>query len=76
MCIDPQMQANKWIKNREGVNLEGKMKSFNDGDFLKQLELSIQYGLPFLFENLDEYLDPVIDNVLERNFIPVLYSKE
>lgn len=70
------MQANKWIKNREGVNLEGKMKSFNDGDFLKQLELSIQYGLPFLFENLDEYLDPVIDNVLERNFIPVLNSKE
>lgn len=70
------MQANKWIKTREGLNLDGKMKSFNDGDFLKQLELSIQYGLPFLFENLDEYLDPVIDNVLERNFIPVLYSKE
>eukprot|EP00210_Caulerpa_lentillifera_P005286 g5050.t1 len=70
LCIDPQMQANNWIKNREGKNLEGKMKSFHDGDFLKQLELSIQYGLPFLFENLEEYIDPVIDNVLEQNFIP------
>ena len=34
---------------------------------MKQLELAVQYGLPFLFENLDEYIDPVIDPVLEKN---------
>ena len=28
----------------------------------------MQYGLPFLFENVDEYIDPVIDPVLEKNF--------
>uniref|UniRef100_A0A061RTL5 Dynein heavy chain 1, cytosolic n=1 Tax=Tetraselmis sp. GSL018 TaxID=582737 RepID=A0A061RTL5_9CHLO len=68
LCIDPQMQAVTWIKAREGKNLEGKVKTFNDTDFLKQLELAIQYGFPFLFENLDEYIDPVIDPVLEKNF--------
>ncbi|KAK9868729.1 hypothetical protein WJX84_008574 [Apatococcus fuscideae] len=69
LCIDPQMQAVTWIKRREGKQLEGKMKSFNDSDALKQLELAIQYGLPFLFENIDEYIDPVVDPVLEKNFV-------
>jgi len=66
LCIDPQMQAVRWIKHREGKNLIGKIKTFSDGDFLKQLELAVKYGLPFLFENVGEHLDPVIDNVLER----------
>ncbi|KXZ49756.1 DHC2 protein [Gonium pectorale] len=70
LCIDPQMQAVNWIKSREGKMLEGKVKTFNDSDFLKQLELAIQYGFPFLFENLDEYIDPVIDPVLEKNLVP------
>ena len=69
LCIDPQMQAVNWIKRREGKNLDGKVKTFNDADFLKQLELAVQYGLPFLFENLDEYIDPVIDPVLEKNIV-------
>ena len=34
---------------------------------MKQLELAIKYGFPFLFKNVDEYIDPVIDNVLEKN---------
>ena len=41
--------------------------TFNDPDFLKQLELAIKYGFPVLFKDVDEYLDPVIDNVLEKN---------
>lgn len=41
--------------------------TFNDSDFLKQLELAIKYGFPFLFQDVDEYIDPVIDNVLEKN---------
>ncbi|KAL3146422.1 Dynein heavy chain cytoplasmic [Trebouxia sp. C0010 RCD-2024] len=58
-----------WIKKREGKQLEGRVKTFNDSDFLKHLEMAIQYGFPFLFENLDEYIDPVIDPVLEKSFI-------
>ena len=41
--------------------------TFNSPDFLKQLELAIKYGFPFLFKDVDEYIDPVIDNVLEKD---------
>ncbi|XP_075256614.1 dynein axonemal heavy chain 10-like [Convolutriloba macropyga] len=65
-CIDPQEQAINWIKNKEADhNL--KICTMNDPDFLKHLEMSIKYGFPFLFKDCDEYLDPVIDNVLEKN---------
>ncbi|XP_030074215.1 dynein axonemal heavy chain 10 [Microcaecilia unicolor] len=66
LCIDPQQQALNWIKKKEEKhNL--KISSFNDPDFLKQLEMAIKYGFPFLFQDVDEYIDPVIDNVLEKN---------
>ncbi|XP_043925694.1 dynein axonemal heavy chain 10 [Protopterus annectens] len=66
LCIDPQQQALNWIKKKEEKhNL--KVSSFNDPDFLKQLEMAIKYGFPFLFQDVDEYIDPVIDNVLEKN---------
>ncbi|MGH0114673.1 UNVERIFIED_CONTAM: hypothetical protein FKN15_033990 [Acipenser sinensis] len=66
LCIDPQQQALNWIKKKEEKN-NLKVSSFNDPDFLKQLEMAIKYGFPFLFQDVDEYIDPVIDNVLEKN---------
>lgn len=66
LCIDPQKQAVTWIKKREAAN-NLKISSFNEPDFLKQLEMAITYGFPFLFEDVDEYIDPVIDNILEKN---------
>lgn len=44
-----------------------QVATFHDTDFLKQLELAIKYGFPFLFKDVDEYIDPVIENVLEKN---------
>uniref|UniRef100_A0A182TQL6 AAA+ ATPase domain-containing protein n=1 Tax=Anopheles melas TaxID=34690 RepID=A0A182TQL6_9DIPT len=66
LCIDPQQQALSWIRKREAPN-NLKTLSFNDKDFLKQLEMAIKYGTPVLFQDVDDYIDPVIDNVLERN---------
>ncbi|ELK26424.1 Dynein heavy chain 10, axonemal [Myotis davidii] len=66
LCIDPQQQALNWIKRKEEKN-NLRVASFNDPDFLKLLEMSIKYGTPFLFHDVDEYIDPVIDNVLEKN---------
>jgi len=45
--------------------------NINDGAgvFLKSLENAIRHGKPFLFENIDEELDPTIDPILEKNFI-------
>eukprot|EP01029_Cantina_marsupialis_P011410 TRINITY_DN2544_c0_g2_i1.p1 TRINITY_DN2544_c0_g2~~TRINITY_DN2544_c0_g2_i1.p1 ORF type:complete len:1685 (+),score=666.38 TRINITY_DN2544_c0_g2_i1:710-5056(+) len=66
LCIDPQQQAVNWIKKKESKsNLT--VRTFNDADFMKHLELAIQFGNPFLFENIDEELDPMIDPVLEKN---------
>lgn len=66
VCIDPQQQALNWIKKKEEKHL--KISSFSDSDFLKQLEMAIKYGFPFLFQDIDDYVDPVIDNVLEKNW--------
>lgn len=66
LCIDPQQQALAWIKKRETPN-KLKILTFNDSDFIKQLEMCIMYGTPVLFQDVDDYIDPVIDNVLEKN---------
>jgi dynein heavy chain, axonemal len=68
LCIDPQQQAVSWIKRTyAGKNLT--VKQLTDSDFMKHLELAIQFGNPFLFENVDEELDPMLDPILERNII-------
>lgn len=43
------------------------MLSFNDPQFLRQLEMAIKYGYPVLFQDVNEYIDPVVDNILEKN---------
>ncbi|KAF9424735.1 hypothetical protein HW555_000036 [Spodoptera exigua] len=66
LCIDPQTQALSWIKKKETKN-NLKVLSFNDPQFLRQLEMAIKYGMPVLFQDVNEYIDPVVDNVLEKN---------
>lgn len=66
LCIDPQQQALNWIKRKEEKsNL--KILNFNDHDFLKFLDMAIKYGSPVLFQDVDDYIDPVVDNVIQRN---------
>ena len=59
-------QAVAWIKSREGRQLDGRIRMQTERDFLKQLELALQYGFPFLVANLDEWLDPILDPLLEK----------
>lgn len=66
LCVDPQQQAVTWIK-RTYADQNLTVKSLSDSDFMKHLELAIQFGNPFLFENVDEELDPMLDPVLEKN---------
>ncbi len=60
------LQAVNWIRKREEKN-NLKISTFNNPDFIKQLELAIKFGYPFMFKDVDEYIDPVIDTVLDRN---------
>ncbi|CAH8660135.1 unnamed protein product [Schistosoma rodhaini] len=66
LCIDPQGQANKWIKNMEKDNKLQIIK-LNDTHYLRTLENAIQFGLPILMENIGEELDPILEPILQRS---------
>ncbi|XP_073447685.1 dynein axonemal heavy chain 1 [Aquarana catesbeiana] len=61
--IDPQGQANRWIKNLEKDNGLDVVK-LSDRDFLRSLENAIRFGKPFMLENVGEELDPALEPIL------------
>ena len=63
LMIDPQGQANKWIKNSEKENKISVVK-LTDSDYMRTLENSIQFGNPVLIENVAEELDPSLEPLL------------
>ena len=63
LMIDPQNQANKWIKSMEKDN-DLRIIKLTDGDYLRTLENAIQFGLPVLLENIGEELDPSLEPLL------------
>ena len=65
LMIDPQGQANKWVKNMEKSNALVIIK-LTDSDFVRNLENAITFGLPVLLENVKEELDPILDSVLQK----------
>ncbi|XP_069052852.1 dynein axonemal heavy chain 7 isoform X2 [Lepisosteus oculatus] len=63
LMIDPQGQANKWVKNMEKANSLHIIK-LSDSDFVRTLENCIQFGTPVLLENVGEELDPILEPLL------------
>ncbi|KAK2152282.1 hypothetical protein LSH36_335g03002 [Paralvinella palmiformis] len=63
LFIDPQGQANKWIKTLERDNGIDVIK-LSDKDFLRSLENAIRFGKPCLLENVGEELDPALEPIL------------
>jgi len=68
LCIDPQRQANKYIK------LYGKAVSSagmnvckpSDPNVMMTLELGVQFGRWVLLENIGESLDPALEPILQQ----------
>jgi hypothetical protein len=61
--IDPQGQANKWIKNMErdrGLDLI----KLSDKDMLRTLENGIRFGRAVLLESVGEALDAALEPLL------------
>ena len=54
--IDPQIQANTWIKNMEtGIKTIRPTQSTKELEMI--LENAIQVGMPLLLENIGETID-------------------
>ena len=65
LCIDPQTQAKKWIKNKERKQNLIVIK-LTEGNYLKKLENAIRLGTPVLCEDIEETLDPALEPVLQK----------
>ena len=63
LMIDPQEQANRWIRSMEEEN-QLKVVKMTDGHLLRILENSIRIGLPVLLEDVGEVLDPALEPIL------------
>lgn len=63
LMIDPQGQANKWVKNME-KDLQLAVIKLTDADYMRNLENCIQFGNPLLLENVGEELDPSLEPLL------------
>ncbi|XP_038526379.1 dynein heavy chain 3, axonemal isoform X1 [Canis lupus familiaris] len=66
LMIDPQGQANKWIKNMEKANKLSIIK-FSDANYVRTLENALQFGTPVLLENVGEELDAFIEPILLKS---------
>ena len=65
LMIDPQNQANAWVKAMETKNAL-KVIKLTDGNYLRTLESSIRVGNPVLVEDIGETLDPALEPVLQK----------
>ena len=65
LMIDPQGQANRWIR-KMCADQSLMVIKLSEKDFLRTLENGIRYGNPILLENVQEELDPSLEPVLMK----------
>lgn len=65
LMIDPQGQANKWVRNMEESNGLQVIKLAEE-NYMRKLESSVQFGSPVLLENIGERLDASLEPLLLR----------
>ncbi|ESN93529.1 hypothetical protein HELRODRAFT_194054 [Helobdella robusta] len=65
LMIDPQGQANRFIKKLEKKNNLSVVK-LTDFDLARTLESGIQFGTSVLLENIGEELDPLLEPLLMK----------
>jgi len=72
LCIDPQMQANKWLKNISEVKAGGKenvrvIKPTTEQKLMSRLiEASMSLGHIVIFEDANETFDPLLDPLISK----------
>ncbi|KAI8894261.1 dynein heavy chain and region D6 of dynein motor-domain-containing protein [Globomyces pollinis-pini] len=68
LMIDPQGQANNWIRNMEKKR-DLKVIDLKQHDFLRTLENAIQFGLPVILQGILEVIDPALDPILNKSVV-------
>ena len=68
LMIDPQSQANMWIRKKQERPLKVLRQTGNQNEIFQQLELCITQGISVLLENVGEVIDPVFDDVTNPFF--------
>lgn len=61
--IDPQGQANRWIKNMERRNNLSIIRQ-SQPDYGRVLENAVQFGQPVLLEHVGEEIDAALEPIL------------
>ncbi|XP_076243987.1 dynein heavy chain at 62B [Calliopsis andreniformis] len=65
LFVDPQSQANKWIRNMEKQN-ELEIVKLTASNYMNIIEQALEYGKPVLIENVLEELTPPLDPILMK----------
>ncbi|GAB9466924.1 hypothetical protein Gpo141_00004287 [Globisporangium polare] len=65
LMIDPQQQANQWIKRME-VPHDLQIAKSNDSALMKVVEYCLSTGKPLLIEDIVESIEPSLEPVLSR----------
>ena len=68
LMVDPQGQANKWVKNMEQRN-GLKVLNLQMSDMMRQMENALQFGNPVLLQDVLEEIDPSLEPILAKSFI-------
>ena len=65
--LDPQLQANAWIKKMESVNNLEIIKPNMDAKKLsRKLENAVSNGIPVLLEDARETFDPLLEPIISK----------
>lgn len=70
LMIDPQGQALNWIKNMEASNVPSwGQTTLSDPKLKDKLEQCMSDGLALIITGVEEEIDPLLDPVMEKQFI-------
>lgn len=79
LMIDPQGQANAWVRNMEG-RAGLKLVKLSQPNFLRLIEGAVRLGQPVLIEDVGETIDPALEPLLLKQvctpFFDVLRLKQ
>ena len=67
LMIDPQLQGQKWIRGREGNELQ--VIQLSQKGWLKKVEMAVTNGSVLMIESLGQDIDAILDPLLSRQFV-------